>query len=175
MSSILLGTFLATEHFFEAHVRKYDYVLTFDPSDHEMRLGACGPDSEEPKDSGRLLIRLQTIPEETVRKLATMLDLEPTDDFLPNMAWRSRIPLIFMQHHGSPEANQVISELVRLNLPYHATKSVRESAGHINLRFGRSGPERYTLYSKKDEPSADLIDGIRTFAAKYGKLEEQVA
>lgn len=176
-TSILVGNFYATIEFFRT-LQNWEYRVQYYPGKHRLLLLKCNPSEGDEDDKGwDLLLELERVPEETVQKLVQILDLEKAGFPYTQENWKSRIPLITMQHPGTLAADQVISEFVRLGLPYHADKCVKKADGHINLRFGRgTGIHEHWACMRKDESVDRLIDSIRAFAEKHGKLKvEEVA
>ena len=168
--SILIGGFYATKAFFN-YLKKYEYRLIYDETTNEVRISAFTPDFHESDTTGLLLLKFEKVPEETVEKLAQMLDLVETR--IPHehsqKAWKSRIPLVQVYHDGSPAADRAISQLAQLELPYH----VRHGCMVFMLQFGRGNLARCVEFKKKDESRASLSDVIRSFGDKYGKLKEK--
>lgn len=167
-NEILVGNFLGHPGLLKLYLKGYDYLLTY-TGERDLVFQVIHPHAQG--DPIRLF-ELQRVPYETAQKFAQLLDFVPRypDQEFPYQ-WKSRISTIHVWHDESEDADQIILELVKLDLPYF----IIARKATLRVQFGPNKEDGAVECKLRSESTVPMIEAIRAFAEKHGKLKEQVA
>lgn len=162
---ILKGDFTVFPELLSDYLKRFEYEMVLGQND-TLTFSVVRP-GEYPT----TLLTLEKVPQETAEKFATLMGLvfkyppEP-DNYTPH--WKSPIPVVQLWHNGTEDADRILLELVKLDLPYFVWKDC--GLLHVHVQFGNNDSNGLS------EAVALIIEAIRAFATKHGKLKaEQIA
>lgn len=159
---ILVGNFVGFPVFFKQFLKKFAYEMTYNSEKELLTFDAIHPQMQS---SPLTIFQLRNTPHESAVKFAELLGLEVVYTKEYPVKWKTRIPTVLVWHTGDADADKVIIELVRLDLPYFIFPDCKV----LGISFG----EVHEYWKEGEAQVAEIIDAIRTFAAKHGKLKAE--
>ena len=167
---ILIGNFVAYPALLKNYLKHFDYQMVYDYRYDTLIFTAIHP---QERNCPLLLFSLTSVPYETAVKFAQLLGLVSSRKEDEPTVWINKIPMVQVYHNKTDEADRVILELVKCDLPYFIFPDYR----YLILQFGPDHSNDNQIAYSADNPGSldSVIEAIRTFADKYRKSEVSIA
>lgn len=164
-NEIFVGNFTGQPALLKDYLKGFDYLMTY-TGERCLVFAVIHPHAQGDPIT---LFELQLVPYETAEKFAKLFGLVPRHigQEIPYQ-WKSKIPTILLWHDESEDADRIVLELVKLDLPYF----IIARNATLRVQFGQI-PEDAIECKLRSDSIAPMIEAIRTFAREHGKLPEK--
>jgi len=156
LDKIIAGNLALRAPALRACLKKSHYWLTYDPGKESASLHA------NHGGGGELLLEIRNVSYETAARLAEELGLEADERSPAPCVWSKWNPKVYLGHDGSADAEAVLAEIRRLDLPCEVNRSARS----LYLSVGQ-GTMQVPMW-RRDQ----LLAEVRSTAERYRKQLE---